>query len=568
MGRWEWKVWNWFCGRLARSRKLLIACILLAVLQSLTMPPTAWLIKRIVDVAIPSRDVHLMILLGFCIVLCNIASTGLAFGTRFLSLRTTKTAIGAMRQLLLQRCFELPRSVHDTLDRGHLHTLLVQDTQLVDVMTNALISGLIPSALISILLIGLLAALNIKLLGVLIFIGPLLYMVNFRLKTVTMASAARARDSFSHFSTGVHFVLQKLDLARYQSAESAEMRRQGGHIERQRLDSERMAWLQSAYGLVQNSIVTISGIFILVIGGMQVVSGKTSLGSLLSFYVIFAMLGSNLQQLFGAVPHIITGNQSLCALYSFYSLNTKPPYSGTTQLQFSGAIELSSVSFQYKSRDVFRDISLRLDRRSVTAIMGPNGGGKTTVARLILGLYRPNEGKLLADGIPYDKLDMEQLRQNTAFTPQDPVLFRGTIWDNVSYGMLESDAEHVAHACQIALVDDFVRFLPNGYDTEVGEDGNSLSGGQRQKIAIARALARRPHLLILDEPTNHLDQLSARQMLRNLKAMPDRPTLLIITQDDAIAREAQVRYRLESGLLTLQEGTSHPEAETFLADLR
>jgi ATP-binding cassette, subfamily B, bacterial len=393
---------------------------------------------------------------------------------------------------------------------------------------------------------------NLKLLAVLMLIWPLLYLVNYRLKKVVMARVDRTRGSFARFSSGVHFVLHKLDLARYQSAERAEIERQCGRIEQQRVDSERMAWLQSAYGLVQNTIITISGISVLVIGGMQVVSGKMSLGSLLSFYVIFAMLGSNLQQVFGAIPPIITGNQSLCALYAFYSINAEPPYSGTMQCKFTGSIELRSVSFQYKTQRVLNNISLRLEPGSVTAIMGPNGGGKTTIARLILGLYRPNQGELVADGVTYDELDIEQLREGIAFTPQDPVLFGGSIWENVSYGILEADDEDVTHACQMALVDDFARSLPNGYDTQVGDDGGSLSGGQRQKIAIARALASHPRLLILDEPTNHLDQMSLQQLVRNLKEMPDRPTLLIITQDSALAREAQFQYWMESGNLTSQ----------------
>ena len=551
----------------AHSCKLLIVCTLLAALQSLTTPPTAWLIKRILDVAIPARDVRQMLVFGLFIVGCNLASAALALGTRAFSLRTTKMAVSALRQLLIQRCFELPRSTHDTLDREDLHTLLVQDTQLVDVMSNAIISGLMPSVIIGIPLIVILAVLNIKLLGVLMLIGPLLYLVNQRLKTVVMAWVDRNRVSFAHFSGGVHFVLQKLDLARYQSAEHSEIRRQRGHIERQRTDSERMAWLQSAYGLVQNTIVTISGIFILVIGGMQVTSGQLSLGSLLSFYVIFVMLGSNLQQAIGAIPHIIAGNRSLRALYSFYSLNAEPPYSGTEHPHFAGSVELSSISFQYPNRFVFRDVSLRLKRGSITVIMGPNGGGKTTLARLILGLYRPDQGELLAEGSRYERLDMEELRQCMAFAPQDPVLFAGTIWENISYGLPESETEYIARACQLALVDDFVRFLPNGYETEVGEDGSALSGGQRQKIAIARVLARRPQLLMLDEPTNHLDRQSAQRMLRNLTTMDNRPTLLIITQDSTLADEVQNRYWLEDGKITLQNSSRQCEAETFLVDL-
>jgi ABC-type bacteriocin/lantibiotic exporter with double-glycine peptidase domain len=275
------------------------------------------------------------------------------------------------------------------------------------------------------------------------------------------------------------------------------------------------------------------------------------------------MLGSNLQKLFGAIPHIVSGNQSLCALHSFCSLHVAPPYSGTTRFKFSGDIELCSVSFRYKSKDVFRGLSIKLNSGSFTAIMGPNGGGKTTIARLILGLYRPDEGVLRADGISYEKLDIERLRQSMAFAPQDPVLFTGTIWDNVSYGIPEEDAVHVKRACEIALVDDFVRYLPGGYNTEVGEDGGSLSGGQRQRIAIARALARCPRLLILDEPTNHLDPFTAQQLFRNLKSMLGACTALIITQDPAVARQAEFLYRLENGNLQRLEGASRFDNERF-----
>jgi len=556
MHREQMESWKWFWGRLVKLRRLLIVCILLAVLQSMTMPPTAWLIRRILDVAIPSRNVRQMLLLGLCILGCNLASSGMALGTRFLALRTTKIAISRMRHLLVQRCYELPRSAYDTLDRTYLHSLLVQDTQLVDIMSNALISGLIPSSCISIMLIMLLAVMNLKLLAAVMLLWPLLYLVNYRLKVMVRTWVDRNRGSFAHFSSGMQFVLHKLDLARYQNAERAEIQRQYDRIEQQRMDSERMAWLQSAYGLVQSTIVTVSGIVILILGGTQVVSGKMSLGSVLSFYVIFVMLGSNLQQVFGSIPPIITGNQSLRALYAFYSIDKEPPYSGTMQHKFAGSIELRSVSFRYKTQNILNNISLRLDTGSITTIMGRNGGGKTTIARLILGLYRPDHGELLADGIPYERLDIEQLREGMAFAPQDPVLFSGTIWENVSYGILETDAENISRACRIALVDEFVQTLPMGYDTEVGDDGGSLSGGQRQKIAIARALAPQPRLLILDEPTNHLDQESVEQLVRNLKEMPDRPTLLIITQDIALAQEAQLRYWLESGNLIMQHEQS------------
>ncbi|MDR3410844.1 MAG: ABC transporter ATP-binding protein [Formivibrio sp.] len=559
----KWDSWRWLWRRLAGQRKLLLACIFFAFAESLAYPPIAWLLRRILDTAIPAKNIYQLMLLGFCIVACQVLASALSLGTRFLSTRAAKSSVEAIRRLMLQRCFELPRSAHDDLDRGTLHSLFVHDTQLLDVMVNECVAVLMPSAIISFLLGAILAMLNARLLGILLLTGPILYLVNVRLKSVSLTWVKRSRDSFSLFSSGMYFVLHKLDLTRYQSAERAEIRRQNERIQQQRIDSERMVWLQAAYTQIQSSIVALSSVLILVIGGLQVVSGKISLGSLLSFYVLFVLLGSNLQKVFGAIPHLLAGNQALRALYSFYSQQAPPPYSGTKPIDFRGAIELSGVSFRYKTRTVLNNLSLKLDPQSSTAIMGSNGGGKTTIARLILGLYSPNQGALLADGLPYEQLDIDQLRTFMAFAPQDPVLFAGTIWENVSYGSQDSDADSVMDFCKVALVDNFARPLPHGYQTEVGEDGIALSGGQRQKIAIARALARRPQLLILDEPTNHLDPMSAKQILHNVKTISEGPTLLIITQDAAVAREAEKCYCLENGFLTEVENNGAIKSEVI-----
>jgi ABC-type bacteriocin/lantibiotic exporter with double-glycine peptidase domain len=269
--------------------------------------------------------------------------------------------------------------------------------------------------------------------------------------------------------------------------------------------SGRMAWNNAALTLSHNSIVAIRAITILVIGGLDVASGGGSLGSLISFCVATALLSNSLQQTFASIPHILEGQRALSALSSFAGQQIISPYAAKGRIQFRGYVELRSVTFRYASAPVLENASLTLRPKSITVIEGANGGGKTTLARLILGLYRPHRGRLLADDVPYDDLDVHALRQSISFTDQNPIIFAGSIWENITYGLLSPVKCEVESACCAALVDEFVERLPNRYFTKVDEDGRTLSGGQRQKIAIARALARRPRLLILDEPTNHLD---------------------------------------------------------------
>ena len=556
--------WFFLWRYLRDYRFQLLGCITLAVLQGLGLLPIAWLVRRAFDVMIPSHNIVGLLSVGFWILSLNLLTNGLTLATRFASLQTTKRAVSAIRRDLVQHCYALPRVYHDTADRGKLHTLIVQDTVLVDVMTNALIANCLPSLVLGAALVGILVVLNLRLLSLLVLVMPILYLVNRHLGTRVKVRVESHRDAFTRFSSGAQFMLQRIDLTRYQSAESFESRRQHDSIERLRVDSERMAWLQAAYALAQNSAVAFASIVILVVGGLDVAMGRISLGSLLSFYVVTALFSGSLQQLFAAVPHVMEGRQSLCAINSFYSEGVTSPYSGTVRSQFNGSIEFASVCFGYDSRLLLEDASLVLERGSMTAIVGPNGGGKTTLARLILGLYRPRRGRLLADGTPYDQLNIADLRRCIAFAPQDPAIFAGTIWENLTYGLPDSSADKIMKACEFALVHEFVCRLPRGYQTHVDDDGGILSGGQRQKIAIARALACQPRLLILDEPTNHLDEESVQKILHNLRALPRSLTILIITQDRSVAEAIPQKYLLNEGRLTPMWTTSRSNPGTRL----
>jgi len=557
-----------YLGRYMDDLRLpLLGCVTLALLQSVSLLPIAWLVRRAFDSIIPSRNAAGLVLLGFEILALNSVASGLTLATRFASLRTTKLAITAMRRDLVIHCQSLPRAYHDTADRGKLHTLLVQETLLVDVMINALIANILPSLVLSAALIVTMAVLNLRLLALLALVMPLSLLVNRRLGATVKTRVDRHRHAFIRFSTGVQFMLQRIDLTRYQSAEAFEARRQHESIETLRVDSERMAWLKAAYQLAQSSAVTLAGIIILVIGGLDVVMGHSSIGSLMSFYVATILFGHSLQQLFAAVPHVLEGRQSLAALCSFSNEDAGALYTGTLRLAFKGSIELETVCFGYDSRPLLENVTLLLEPGSVTAVVGPNGGGKTTLARLILGLYRPQRGRILADGTPYDQLDITDLRRFIAFTPQDPIVFAGTIWENLSYGLGGKGSDEVVAACRIALVDEFVRLLPQGYDTRLDEDGGILSGGQRQKIAIARALARQPRLLILDEPTNHLDEESIRKLLHNLGSMPERPATLIITQNRNVAEAITRRYLLKDGALAPIQSANHADRERGFCEI-
>ena len=171
-------------------------------------------------------------------------------------------------------------------------------------------------------------------------------------------------------------------------------------------------------------------------------------------------------------------------------------------------------------------------------------------ANLILGLYRPWTGELLADGIPYDTVDMRLLRGSFGVILQDPVIFPGTVAENIAYGRPAATSEDIVRAAEMAGVSEFVDRLPGGYAARVGQEGALLSGGQRQRLAIARALLAGPQLLILDEPTTHLDDGAIARLRAALADLPRRPTVITITHDEALAGQADRVISLRDGQLT------------------
>jgi ATP-binding cassette subfamily B protein len=198
----------------------------------------------------------------------------------------------------------------------------------------------------------------------------------------------------------------------------------------------------------------------------------------------------------------------------------------------SGKIHISNVSFRYKdSADddlLFRNFSLDIESGTKVGLVGPSGGGKTSITKLLLRLVDPDEGKILIDSQNIKKITQFNLRQNIAFVPQEPVLFHRSLADNIKYGNIDATPEMIKKASKDAHADVFIEKLPKKYETLVGERGTKLSGGEKQRVAIARAMLRNAPILILDEATSALDSESEKLIqsaLNNL--MKNRTTIVI-----------------------------------------
>jgi ATP-binding cassette subfamily C protein len=223
------------------------------------------------------------------------------------------------------------------------------------------------------------------------------------------------------------------------------------------------------------------------------------------------------------------------------------PNPGTRTPTLAKGCRFDAVGFAYPGQPVLHQVTFDIPARSITVLKGASGAGKTTIVDLLIGLHRPQTGRILVDGVSLADIDVNAWRRRIGYVPQDPTLFHDTIRENITLGDTDCGDADIEHALESAGALGFVTELPEGLDTVVGERGTKFSGGQRQRIALARALVARPDLLILDEVTSALDPTSEREICRNIQDLSDRYTILAITHRPAWIDIATSLYEVVDG---------------------
>jgi ABC-type multidrug transport system fused ATPase/permease subunit len=208
---------------------------------------------------------------------------------------------------------------------------------------------------------------------------------------------------------------------------------------------------------------------------------------------------------------------------------TEASHGGRSMSEGTGALEFKQVALSYATqRPILRDVSFKVSAGRTLGIVGSSGAGKSTIVRLLVRLYEPDQGTILMDGVPVSELSLQELRRLIAVVPQDTALFNDTIRYNIAIGRPTSTQEEIEHAARLAQLHDFIMRLPEGYDTRVGERGVKLSGGERQRISIARAVLKHPRMYVFDEATSSLDSHTERGILSSIQEISKSSTTLII----------------------------------------
>jgi len=284
-----------------------------------------------------------------------------------------------------------------------------------------------------------------------------------------------------------------------------------------RLSAERSV-VGSVTGLALSSTPSLVNFCVFAIGAYWVITGHWSLGSLFAFQAYLGRVFGPAQSLSSTglqMQNIRASLERLTALLDVVPEDNAGK--GEKVESLKGDVQFRNVSFEYDPKNpVLSEVSFRVSPGEHIAVVGPSGVGKTTLLSLLLRFYNPSGGEILYDGRPATDYDVRSLRQRIGYVSQSPILLSGTIMENLRYGNPETTEEEIIHASRVAGIHEFIKGLPGGYESEVGEKGVNLSEGQKQRLAIARALVKNPDILVLDEPTAALDCLTEKSIFEAL----------------------------------------------------
>jgi len=317
---------------------------------------------------------------------------------------------------------------------------------------------------------------------------------------------------------------------------------------------------QSVFDLVVN-LITAAGLALVVgVASANILAGTLTVGELL---VVMAYMSSVYQSL-GTISST-TGmlqDQVVSLQRAFAMLDTQPDVSdspdGAEAGRLEGHIVFKNVCFSYESKnETLKNLSFEVQPGSYIAIVGPTGAGKTTLVSLIPRFYNQSRGRILIDGREHFSYTLESLRRNISIVGQDPLLFAGSIADNIRYGDLDASDEDIVRAATAANAHDFIMQLPEGYQTDTGERGARLSGGERQRVAVARAFLKDSPILIMDEPTAFIDPRTEQLVLKAMHKLRKGRTVFMISHRIATVRDADQILVMNDGRIV--EAGSHQE---------
>ena len=488
-----------------------------------------------------------------------VAALAVTSSTRFYLVSWLGERVGAdLRRTVYDHVLRLSPAYFETARTGDILSRITADVALLQALIGSAISMGLRAGLTAIGALAMLVMTSPKLAGIVVIVLPIVVipLVLFGRRERRLSRAAQER--VADLAATAEETLNGLRVVQAFTHEPNERQRYALQVEESvraalRRVTSRAVLILSVV-LLGFGAITLS----LWIGGHDVVAGRMSAGELSAFVFYAVLLANNgavMSELWGELQRAAAAADRLVEVIETKPSITAPTRPARLPEPPQGRFAFEEVTFHYPTRPdaaALDRFSLSVEPGETVALVGPSGGGKTTVLQLLLRFYDPAAGRVTMDGVDIRTLDPADLRRRMGLVPQEPMIFSASAAENIRYGRPDATDAEVEAAARAAAAHDFIAALPQGYASPLGARGVMLSGGQRQRIAIARAILRDPHVLLLDEATSALDAESERAVQEALAHLSQGRTTLVIAHRLATVRRADRIIVLEGGRITAQ----------------
>ncbi len=577
-------------GRLLRYaltewRSLTIICLLTLIIPAITaLQP--WPVKILIDYALGDQtlpnSIHNLIsgfsigqMNKFLIAVAAVSSLVLFALNSFIDTVITFAWSSAGQRMvynlsadLFNHLQRLSLIFHSKQRIGDLINRISNDTYCVFDASQILLISPVQNVLTLILITAVAWKLDQKLTLVLLGLSPLMAISALYFGPRLKRKARQKRENQSFIMNLLHQTISSIPLVKAHSAEERNSRSFETLTRDAATISQQESLLENGYDLVNGLTTTIGIAIIIFLGGKKVLSGAISVGTLIVFISYMHSLEGILKgilETYRSLKPIEVSIDRVSELLNEENAITENPRAITlpnVNASLPGHIRLEDITFGYKSNHpVLHDICLEAFPGEKLAIVGKTGAGKSTLISLILRYYDPWSGRVTFDGFDIRDIKLSSLRSQIAIVLQEPFIFPVTVLENISYGRPDASREEIIDAGKLAHADEFILNLPNGYDTFIGDKGATLSGGEKQRIALARAFLKNAPILILDEPTSAIDDQTESPILEAIDRLSCAKTTVIIAHRLSTIRSADRIVVLEDGRVA--ESGSHNELILF-----
>ena len=539
-------------------KKLLTLDLLASLLISVIGMVYPIVTNKMLNVYIPEKMYLTIVIAGMVVLTLYVARMLLRYFVQYYGHMIGVRMQSAMRLDLFSHLQKLPYSFYDNHETGRIMTRITSDLFEVCELAHHGPENLLISSVMILLSFTYLFTIDPFLTLIIFTCVPILVIVSWNMRKPMRRAFDDRRKSNATINAAVESSVTGIRVTKAYTNAEREVEKFGKGNE-QFVDASRRAYRAMAMFHSSTSFVTdIFNVFILIAGGLFLYSGRISFGDYSTFIVSVNLFINPVNTLISFMEQFQNGVSGFKRFLEIMDEEPEKDQQNAEDLQnVQGTIEFKNVTYSYDpSKEVLHDVNLKLEKGRKLALVGPSGGGKTTLCHLLPNFYKLDEshGSILIDGKDIRSLTLESIRRNIGIVQQDVFLFVGTIRDNILYGRPGATEEEMISAAKRANIHDYVMTLEKGYDTEIGERGVKLSGGQKQRLSIARVFLKDPAILILDEATSALDNTTEVLIQQALDELCKGRTTLVVAHRLSTIRNADEIAVVMNGRIT-ERGT-------------